>query len=142
RAAPRASARRASRRRRIARARTAAHAAGAAVAITSRWRRALPRGPRACSPAEREYHTSVKQISRTTLNRATNTEQGLMSFSLLDSRGCPLEKQRFTWRDLVQKPISKLDDDAFTRVRIILLNGIELEAHRFSHSCARMNKTL
>jgi len=65
-----------------------------------------------------------------------------MSFSLLDSRGCPLEKQRFTWRDLVQKPISKLDDDAFTRVRIILLNGIELEAHRFSHSCARMNKTL
>jgi rubrerythrin len=54
----------------------------------------------------------------------------------------PLDRQRFTWRDLVQKPISKLDDDAYTRVRIILLNGIELESLRFSHACARMNKAL
>ena len=65
-----------------------------------------------------------------------------MAFSLMDSKGCPLERQRFTWRDLVRQPISKLDDDAFTRVRIILLNGIELEAHRFSHACARMNRAL
>jgi len=65
-----------------------------------------------------------------------------MSLSLFDSKGCPLANQKFTWRDLVQKPISKLDDDAFTRVRIILQNGIELEAHRFSHACARMNRDL
>lgn len=65
-----------------------------------------------------------------------------MAFSLMDSKGCPLSDQRFTWRDLVQKPISKLDDDAFTRVRVILMNGIELEAHRFSHACARMNRAL
>src|SRR3990170_2119328 len=65
-----------------------------------------------------------------------------MKPSLLENRGVPLEKQKFTWRDLVQKPISKLDDDAYTRVRIILMNGIELEAHRFSHSAARMNKAL
>jgi rubrerythrin len=65
-----------------------------------------------------------------------------MSLSLLDSRGCPLDAQKFSWRDLVQKPISKLDDDAFTRVRIILMNGIELEASRFSHGCARMNREL
>ena len=65
-----------------------------------------------------------------------------MKPSLLENRGVPLDKQKFTWRDLVQKPISKLDDDAYTRVRIILMNGIELEAHRFSHSAARMNKAL
>jgi hypothetical protein len=64
-----------------------------------------------------------------------------MSLSLLDSRGCPLDAQKFSWRDLVQKPISKLDDDAFTRVRVILMNGIELEASRFSaHGRARMNR--
>jgi hypothetical protein len=65
-----------------------------------------------------------------------------MALKLYDSRGCPLDKQHFTWRDMVQKPISKLDDDAYTRVRIILMNGLELEASRFSHSCARMNGAL
>lgn len=57
-------------------------------------------------------------------------------------KGCPLDRQRFTWRDLVQRPISKLDDDTYTRIRIILMNGIELEANRFSHACARMNADL
>jgi rubrerythrin len=54
----------------------------------------------------------------------------------------PLAQQRFTWTDLVQRPYSKLDDDAFTRVRVILMNGIESEALRFSHACARMNRDL
>lgn len=65
-----------------------------------------------------------------------------MPLSLTDIQGCPLDRQRFTWRDMVQKPISKLDDDAFTRVRIILLNGLEEEALRFSHMFARMNREL
>jgi hypothetical protein len=65
-----------------------------------------------------------------------------MAVNLFDSRGVSLDKQRFTWRDMVQQPISKLDDDAFTRVRIILMNGLEVEALRFQHLCARMNKDL
>ncbi|WP_374672858.1 hypothetical protein [Ideonella sp.] len=65
-----------------------------------------------------------------------------MALNIMDNRGVPLDRQRFTWRDMVQKPISKLDDDAYTRVRIILMNGIEMEALRFSHACARMNKSL
>jgi hypothetical protein len=65
-----------------------------------------------------------------------------MALNLLKDRGTPLERQRFTWRDLVQAPYSKLDDDAFTRVRVILLNGIESEAVRFQHACARMNADL
>jgi rubrerythrin len=65
-----------------------------------------------------------------------------MSLNLLKDTGTPLEKQRFTWRELVQPPYSKLDDDAFTRVRVILMNGIESEALRFGHACARMNRDL
>ncbi len=65
-----------------------------------------------------------------------------MAVKLFDSRGTPLEEQVFTWRDLVQKPISKLDDDAFTRVRVILMNGIEQQANRFQHLCAQMNGEL
>jgi hypothetical protein len=57
-------------------------------------------------------------------------------------KGTPLDQQRFTWRDMVRIPYSKLDDDAYTRVRVILMNGIEAEALRFSHACARMNKDL
>jgi len=30
-----------------------------------------------------------------------------MSLNFLKDKGTPLEKQRFTWKDLVQKPISK-----------------------------------
>ncbi len=53
-----------------------------------------------------------------------------------------MEQQRFTWKDIVREPYSKLDDDAFTRVRVILMNGIESEALRFGHACARMNGAL
>ncbi len=65
-----------------------------------------------------------------------------MSINLFKDKGTPLASQKFTWKDLVQKPISKYNDDAFTRLRVILLNGVELEAVRFSHMCARMNKDL
>jgi rubrerythrin len=65
-----------------------------------------------------------------------------MSINLLKDKGVPLDQQRFTWRDMVGSPISKLDVDAFTRVRVILMNGIEMEALRFQHSFARMNRAL
>jgi len=65
-----------------------------------------------------------------------------MAIDLLKDRGTPLEQQRFTWKELVQPPYSKLDDDAFTRVRVILMNGIESGALRFSHVCGRLNREL
>lgn len=65
-----------------------------------------------------------------------------MALNLFSSKGCALDKQRFTWRDMVGKPISKLDDDAFTRVRVILMNGIEVEALRFQHLASRMSGEL
>lgn len=65
-----------------------------------------------------------------------------MAINLFDNKGTPLEQQKFTWKDLVQKPVSKLDDDAFTRVRVILMNGIEQQANRFQHLCSQMNGEL
>ena len=65
-----------------------------------------------------------------------------MAISLFDTKGTPLADQRFTWKDLVQNPISKLDDDAFTRIRVILMNGIEQQANRFQHMCSQMNGDL
>ncbi|MFS8070581.1 MAG: hypothetical protein ACMG6S_29805, partial [Byssovorax sp.] len=65
-----------------------------------------------------------------------------MALDIMKERGIPLDRQQFNWRDLVRTPLSKLDDDAFTRVRVILMNGIELEAVRFQHSFARMNGDL
>jgi rubrerythrin len=62
-----------------------------------------------------------------------------MPLQIHTSKGTPLSRQRFTWRELVQRPISKLDDDAFTRVRVILMNGLEVEALRFQHAAARFN---
>jgi hypothetical protein len=65
-----------------------------------------------------------------------------MALDITKERGVPLDRQVFTWRELAGPTLSKLDDDAFTRVRVILMNGIESEAVRFSHACARMNGRL
>jgi hypothetical protein len=65
-----------------------------------------------------------------------------MAINLLTDRGVPLERQKFTWKELVQKPISKLDDDAFTRVRTILMNGVELDSVRVKQVMLRMNREL
>jgi rubrerythrin len=65
-----------------------------------------------------------------------------MTLDLFREKGVPLERQTFDWRELAPLPYSKLDDDAFTRVRVILMNGIEAEAVRFQHACARMNAKL
>jgi hypothetical protein len=55
-----------------------------------------------------------------------------MALRLLKDKGVPVDKQVFTWKDLVQAPYCKLTDDAFTRVRVILMNGIESESVRTS----------
>jgi hypothetical protein len=61
---------------------------------------------------------------------------------LLENKGVPLERQTFTWKDMVGKPISKLDDEAFTRVRVILMNGLERDALRLAHMGARFHADL
>lgn len=63
-----------------------------------------------------------------------------MAINLLHDTGTPIDQQRFTWKELAQKPISKLDDDAFTRVRVILMNGVELDALRQQQALLRMQR--
>jgi len=65
-----------------------------------------------------------------------------MAIDLARERGVAIDQQKFDWRDMVRLPTSKLNDDAFTRVRIILMNGIEAEAVGFQHAMARMNLPL
>lgn len=65
-----------------------------------------------------------------------------MALDILKEKGTPLDRQKFTWRELTPPPFSKLDNDAFTRVRVILMNGIEMEQNRFLHALARMNGPL
>jgi hypothetical protein len=65
-----------------------------------------------------------------------------MAINLLTERGQPLERQQFTWKDLVRNPISKLDDDAFTRVRTILMNGVELDSLRVKQIMLRTHGPL
>ena len=65
-----------------------------------------------------------------------------MAINLFNDKGVALDRQRFTWKELVGKPISKLDDDAFTRVRVILMNGIELDALRVEQVLLRMQREL
>jgi len=65
-----------------------------------------------------------------------------VSLDLVKERGVPLDDQSFSWKEIVGRPYSKLDVDAFTRVRVILMNGIESEQLRFLHVMARMNREL
>lgn len=63
-----------------------------------------------------------------------------MTINLFEHKGVPLSRQRMTWAKMAGKPISKLDDDAFTRVRIILMNGVELDSLRTKQVALRMNR--
>ncbi len=63
-----------------------------------------------------------------------------MAIDLLKDGGTPLDRQRFTWKELAPKPLSKLDDDAFSRVRVILMNGVELDALRLQQVLLRMHR--
>jgi hypothetical protein len=65
-----------------------------------------------------------------------------MAINLLQDKGTPLERQRLTWKDMVGKTISKLDDDAWTRVRIIWMNGQELDSVRTKQVAIRCNREL
>jgi hypothetical protein len=62
-----------------------------------------------------------------------------MAINLLQDKGMALDRQRLSWKQMVGKPISKLDDDAFTRVRIILMNGVELDSVRTKQIAIRCN---
>lgn len=60
-----------------------------------------------------------------------------MAFNPLKESGTPLEKQFRNWDSLNVKPYDKSSVDPYTRTRIILMNGIEVESALFLHQMAR-----
>jgi rubrerythrin len=61
-----------------------------------------------------------------------------MALNPFREKGIPLEKQIRTWKQIALPPYRKQEVDAFTRCRVILMNGIEMEAGVFFHSWARV----
>ncbi|MBI3805169.1 MAG: hypothetical protein HY282_15575 [Nitrospirae bacterium] len=60
-----------------------------------------------------------------------------MAMNPFKEKGIPLEKQIRNWKQIAVLPYRKQLVDAYTRCRIILMNGIENESFIFSHSFAR-----
>jgi hypothetical protein len=66
-----------------------------------------------------------------------------VSLHILDEKGVALDKQQtFNWKEMAGPPYSKLDDDAFTRVRVILMNGLLSDGLRHLHVRARNHREL
>ncbi len=60
-----------------------------------------------------------------------------MAFNPLDEKGIPVEEQYRNWSELNVEPYDKQAVDPYTRTRVILMNGIEVESAIFSHQFAR-----
>jgi hypothetical protein len=60
-----------------------------------------------------------------------------MPLNPLDERGIPVEEQFRSWSELTVTPYDKHDVHPYTRTRVILMNGIEVESIMFSHQFAR-----
>jgi hypothetical protein len=55
----------------------------------------------------------------------------------LEQEGMPLEDQLRSWSEQNVEPFDKYDVHPYTRTRVILMNGIEVESIIFSHQFAR-----
>jgi hypothetical protein len=64
-----------------------------------------------------------------------------MAFNPLEQRGIPVEEQFRSWSELSVEPLDKLGDP-YTRCRVILMNGIEVESILFAHQFARATDDL
>ena len=65
------------------------------------------------------------------------TRGNQMSFNPLEQAGIPVEDQFRNWSELNVTPYDKGTVDPYTRTRVILMNGIEVESIIFSHQFAR-----
>lgn len=60
-----------------------------------------------------------------------------MAFNPLAERGIPLDRQLRNWSELNVEPYRTEDVHPYTRARVIVMNGVEVEAVIFSHSFNR-----
>lgn len=60
-----------------------------------------------------------------------------MSFNPLEHPGIPVDDQFRSWSEMNVEPFDRTTVDPYTRTRVILMNGIEVESILFSHQFAR-----
>jgi len=60
-----------------------------------------------------------------------------MAMNPLEQRGMAIDDQFRSWTDLMVDPYDKREVDPYTRTRVILMNGIEVESIIFSHQFHR-----
>jgi len=60
-----------------------------------------------------------------------------MTMNPLEQKGIPVEDQFRSWSELNVTPYDKESVEPYTRTRVILMNGIEVESVMFSHQFAR-----
>jgi len=65
-----------------------------------------------------------------------------MAFNPLEESGIPVEEQFRDWSELNVEPYDKATVDPYTRTRVILMNGAEVESILFSHQFARQTDDL
>ena len=61
----------------------------------------------------------------------------MSSFKPFEMKGRPMEDQIMSWNDMIQPPFDKNSVDAYTRTRVILMNGIENNSVIMSHCLDR-----
>lgn len=60
-----------------------------------------------------------------------------MAFKPFQEKGMAIEKQIKSWPEINLQPYDKNEVDPYTRCRVILMNGIEVDAALFKHEFAR-----
>lgn len=63
----------------------------------------------------------------------------MAQFKPFEMEEIPIEEQPMNWKDMVPIPYDRKEADAYTRTRVILMNGIENNAVLMSHAIARMH---
>lgn len=75
-----------------------------------------------------------------TLEVSTPTRTEANVFKPFELQGRPIEDQFMNWNTMIKPPYDKDKVDAYTRTRVILMNGIENNAVITSHAMARMTE--
>lgn len=79
-----------------------------------------------------KIRSSVESLQRPQPQRPTKP------FKPFEEKSIPIEEQYASWNQIVQAPYNKDNVDAYTRTRVILMNGIENNSVLTSHAIARL----
>ena len=79
--------------------------------------------------------STIESITKPPTQRERSTV-----FKPFEERGRPIEEQFMNWNSLIKAPYDKDKVDAYTRTRVILMNGIENNSVLTSHVMARMTE--